>query len=321
MRILITGGTGFIGKALALELLKNHEVSVFALDTDPGLEKLGVSSIQGDISDPDQAYGAVEGSEVVFHTAARTGIAGRYRDFYAPNVLGTENLLKACGRAGVKYLVYTGSPSAVFRHEAIEGLTEDQCFYPDKFLSYYEKTKALAEQLVVKAGKDPDTRLKTIIARPHLVYGPGDTNLLPRLEAKAKKGALVQVGKGDNLVSLTYIDNAVLGHLKALEALSADRSLSGNCYFINDGTPVNLWEWVREYLENKGLPGPKKIMKYKTAYFLGGLFEALWKSFGIRRREPPITRFVADQFAMSHYYSIEKARAELGFKPRPAGKI
>ena len=322
MKILVTGGTGFIGKALVKALVgKDHAVSVLALEDDPELQRLGIRRTVGDIADAKAVTGAVEGHDAVFHTAARTGTAGRYRDFYEPNVLGTKNVLEACRQCGVKHLIYTGSPSAVFSGRPIEGLAEDQCTYPSRFLSHYEKTKAIAEQLVAAAGRNLDACPRTVIVRPHLVYGPGDTNLLPRLEARAAAGRLVQVGDGSNLVSLTHIDNAVRGHIRALESLADNAGLSGSVYFITDGPPVNLWDWIRAYLQREGLPGPARKMSHRTAYALGGILEAVWKVAGIRRAEPPLTRFVAGQLAMSHYYAIEKARRELGYEPAAAGCV
>ena len=136
MNILVTGGTGFIGKALVKELLRNgHSVSVFSLDRDDELDKLKVPQTSGDICDNEAVRNALEGIEAVFHTAARTGTAGRYRDFHKPNVTGTERLLNAAKKAGVRYFIYTGSPSAVFCHKPIEGLSENECSYPRKFLS------------------------------------------------------------------------------------------------------------------------------------------------------------------------------------------
>jgi len=171
----------------------------------------------------------------------------------------------------------------------------------------------MAERNVLEAnGTDG---LLTVSIRPHLVWGPRDTNLVPRLVDRAKSGRLVQVGDGKNIVDTVYVDNAADAHLLAVDRLKPGSKVCGSAYFITQGEPVRLWDWINLLLDGLGLPKVNKCVSYKTAYRFGLLFEGVYTLLGISR-EPVMTRFIASQLAKSHFYSIDKAEAELGYHPQ-----
>ena len=248
--------------------------------------------------------------DVVFHVAAIAGLWGRRRLFWEINVTGTRNVINACRAARVKKLVFTSSPSVVFGEEELCGVDESQP-YPDRYLAAYPQTKAEAEQMVLVANA-PD--LATVALRPHLIWGPGDPHLLPRVIARARAGRLVQVGDGENLVDVTYIDNAAAAHLNAADSLSPGSPCAGRAYFISQGEPVRLWPWLNDILEAVSAPRVTKSISYRTARRLGGILEATYRLLGIRR-EPRLTRFLAAQLAHSHYFDITAARRDLGYRP------
>ena len=210
MKALVTGGGGFLGKAIVLKLLeRGDEVCSFSRGDYPELRKLGVDVVRGDISDAESVGAAVDGTEVVFHVAAKPGIWGPYEEYHRTNVEGTENIITACRNHGVKRLVYTSSPSVVHSGGDVEGIDESTQ-YADHFETHYPKTKAIAEQMVLKADSK---ELATVALRPHLIWGPGDNNLVPRLIERGRSGRLRRVGKKQHLVDSTYIDNAAEAHL------------------------------------------------------------------------------------------------------------
>jgi nucleoside-diphosphate-sugar epimerase len=154
----------------------------------------------------------------------------------------------------------------------------------------------------------------TISLRPHLIWGVGDNHLLPRIVARAASGSLKRVGDGLNVVDMTHVDNAVQAHICAAEALSGDSSLSGKVYFITDGNPVNLWEWVDNFISRMSLPPISGSVSFRTAYAVGAVLEFLFSICGIKS-EPPMTRFVAAELAHSHYFDISAAKNDLGYAP------
>ena len=311
MKILVTGGGGFLGGSLARKLLQcGNEVTVLGRKPYPEFKNF-IRCIKADVRDLSAMALALREQEVVFHTAAIPGIWGNYDDFYSTDVQGTKNVIFACHENGVKKLIYTSSPSVVFSGLDMENIDE-QTPYPDKYLCHYPQTKAMAEKLVMTANGSRE--LATVCIRPHLIWGPGDPHLLPRLIERAKNKKLVRVGNGTNLVDMIYIDNAVEAHIKACEKLSFGGPVAGKCYFVSDGEPVILWEWIASLLEELKLPAVTKSISFKHAVVLGGILEKVYKIFRIKK-EPPMTRFLAAQLARSHYFNIDQARNDFGYEP------
>jgi 2-alkyl-3-oxoalkanoate reductase len=183
--------------------------------------------------------------------------------------------------------------------------------YPESYMCEYSRSKAIAEMLVIDAnGKD----LATVSIRPHLIWGPGDPHLVPRILAKSDSGRLIRVGRGENKVDIIYIDNAVSAHLKAWDALEIGNPLAGKVYFVSDGEPVKLWDWIDKLLIKTGRPPVSRSISYRTAVKLGHFFEGIYNFCGIKV-EPPMTRFMASQLATSHYFNITRARNDFGYEP------
>ncbi len=274
----------------------------------PDLASLGVQQVQGDISDKDVVGQACEDIELVFHVAAKPGVWGPYSDYFRTNVTGTRNVIAACRKHGVSGLVYTSSPSVVFDSSHMEGVNESVP-YPEKFHAHYPKTKAIAEQHVVSAAKEG---LRTIILRPHLIWGPGDNHLVPRILARGKR--LIRVGNGRNLVDTTYIDNVADAHILSGDKLKENPDLSGNIYFISQGEPVPLWDMINAILKAGGLDPVTRSVPQKMAWMIGAVLEFVYKIFHIKG-EPPMTRFVAEELATTHWFDISAARKDLGYVP------
>lgn len=310
-RILVTGGGGFLGKAIIRRLLDldcSHIRSI-GRSPQPTLEKAGVNVVEGDIRDFDTLADAARDCSIVFHTAAKAGVWGRRDDYVSINVAGTENVLAVCKEKGVQALVHTSSPSVSYpptRH--IENIDETEPM-PDSYLAYYPESKALAERRVLE---DDNESLARAAIRPHLIWGPGDPHLLPRLVARGKAGRLRIVGDGGSKVDLTYIENAAEAHLKAAENLRTSQTANGKAYFISDGEPVKLWDWINNLLEECEIPRVEKSISYKAAYRIGAVLETVYTVLPFSG-EPSMTRFVAGQLAFSHYFNIERARKELAY--------
>ena len=222
---------------------------------------------------------------------------------------GTKNVIKACNNHHISKLIYTSSPSVVFNGMDMEGVDESVP-YADRFHAHYPKTKALAEQSIINAASD---KLRTIILRPHLIWGPEDNHLVPRIIAKADR--LKVVGNGENLVDTIYIDNAADAHILAAENLDKNPEISGNVYFISQGEPVPLWGIVNDILKAAGLKPVKGSISKQTAWLMGSVLEFLYKILSIEK-EPPMTRFVANELATSHWFDISAAKRDLGYSPR-----
>jgi nucleoside-diphosphate-sugar epimerase len=312
MKAFVTGGGGFLGSAIVRQLVdKGIEVAVFGRNHYPHLEGLGVRQFQGDILDSDVLINAMQGYDTVFHVAAKAGIWGAKLEFEQSNVIGTRNVLGACFASGVTSLVFTSTPSVVFDRRDLHGVNET-IPYARRFLCYYASSKALAEQMVLAANSDV---LKTCAIRPHLVWGPGDPHLIPRLVERGKRNQLKIIGNGSNLVDITYIDNAAEAHILAAKKINSSATAAGNAYFVSQGEPVNLWNWINELFTRLGIEPVKKKIGFRSAYAVGTLLEGIHMWFGIDK-EPKMTRFLAEQLAKSHWFSIDKARRDLGYVPR-----
>tara|TARA_B100000686_G_scaffold153032_1_gene160398 strand:- start:927 stop:1919 length:993 start_codon:yes stop_codon:yes gene_type:complete len=310
MHALVTGGGGFLGSGIVLGLLKGgYDVSVIGRRNYFHLPE-SAKILKGDIRDFDFVNKSLKNIDVLFHTAAIPGIWGPAKDFYSINVQGTENIIGACRKNRVRKLIFTSSPSVVFGHSNLEGVDETTP-YPENYLCEYSRTKALAEKLILNAN---DSNLSTVAIRPHLIWGPGDPHLVPRILEKAGKKGLVKVGEGNNRVDIIYIDNAVSAHLKAGEALTPDGNVAGKAYFVSDGKPVILWDWIDLLLNRMGKPKVSRKISYGNAMRLGFLMEIIYGFLRVKN-EPPLTRFLASQLAKSHYFDISRAKKDFGYQP------
>lgn len=312
MLTLVTGGGGFLGRYIVEKLLDRGErVRIFSRGEYPDLQQLGVEVVRGDIRNKEQVAAATKGIDTVFHTTAVPGIWGPWSLYHEVNTIGTRHVIDACIGNGVGRLIYTSSPSVVY--DGRPHVNADESLpYPTRWLCHYPHSKALAEQSVLQA--NGRSGLLTVALRPHLIWGPRDNHLIPRLIRRAQAGRLVRIGDGRNLVSTSYVENAADAHLQAADALRPGAPCVGNAYFINEPEPVNLWDWVNRILELAGLPPVRRRIGAGPARLIGGILEGV---YGMCRLsgEPPMTRFLASQLSQSHSYSIERARRDFGYSP------
>lgn len=311
MRALVTGGGGFLGGAIVRLLLREGVgVCSLARSSYPELARLGVEQVQGSLDDYAAVSRAVEGCDIVYHVAAKAGVWGRFDDYYRPNVVGTGNVLKACREFGVRRLVFTSSPSVVFNGTDMEGVDESVP-YPDHYLSYYPQTKAEAERLVLAANDD---QLATVALRPHLIWGPGDNHLVPRILERGKRGALRRIGNKNALVDTVYIDNAAQAHLDAASCLEVGSVVSGKAYFISNDEPRPLWNIVNAILAAGNIGPVTKVVPAPVAYRVGGFLEWLYRTFSLPG-EPRLTRFVAEELSTAHWFNLDAAKNDFGYRP------
>ena len=312
MKALVTGGGGFLGGVI-VRMLREQGDQVVSISRGryAELDSLGVAQVQGDLADQAAVLKAAQGCDIIFHVAAKAGIWGSYDSFYQANVTGTQNILSVCKELCISKLVYTSSPSVVFDGNDVEGGNESLP-YPEHFEAFYPQTKAQAEQLVLQANSP---QLATVSLRPHLIWGPGDNHLVPRIIAKGKSGRLRRIGNRPCLVDTVYVDNAARAHLQAAERLAPGSVIAGKAYFISNGEPVQLWDMVNRILATGGVAPVKGSISPKAAYAVGTMCEGIWKLLNLSG-EPPMTRFVAKELATAHWFDISAARRDLGYQPQ-----
>jgi nucleoside-diphosphate-sugar epimerase len=310
---LVTGAGGFLGLYIVEQLLAGgHAVRALCRQPSPALDALGVETARADLHDRAATVAACRGMDVVFHAGGITGIGGPWKRYYQVNTEGTRHVVEGCRTHGVGRLVFTSSPSVTFDGRDQRGIDESAP-YAARWLSAYARSKALAEQHVL-AANDPGALL-TCALRPHLIWGPRDRQLVPRLLARAVAGRLCRVGDGSNLIDTVYVENAAEAHLLAAAALAAGSPAAGRAYFISQGEPVNCWQWVDDLLALAGLPPLRKTMSLRVAWLLGASLEVLYRVFRLRG-EPPMTRFLAAQMARCHYFDLRRAREDIGYRAR-----
>ena len=316
MKCLVTGPGGFLGRYIVEQLLaRGDEVRGLARGNYEELAALGVEMRQGDLRDRKGVVEACQGVDVVFHVAGLAGIWGAWKEYYEINTLGTQYVVEGCLQHGVQRLVYTSTPSVTF-----DG--SDQCDvdetapYPDHWLCHYPHSKALAERHVLQAngGTHAQGKLWTCALRPHLIWGPRDNHLIPRLVARARAGRLRQIGSGENLIDSVFVTNAATAHLQAADRLGPDSLVNGRAYFITQGEPVNCWAWINDILELTQLPRLTRRISARAAWRLGSVCETAYSLLRIRA-EPPMTRFVAAQLSTSHYFNLTRAREDFSYAP------
>ncbi|MEL7500337.1 MAG: NAD-dependent epimerase/dehydratase family protein [Planctomycetota bacterium] len=313
MKALVTGANGFLGFRIVEMLLeRGYEVTGMTRRAHEFLDRMDVRSVIGDIRSYENVLDACRDQDVVFHTAAIAGIWGPWKLFHSTNTVGTKHVVEACRECKVPKLVFTSSPSVTFdgQHQVN---TDETAPYPKKWLCHYPHSKALAEKYVLEA--DDHRELMTCALRPHLIWGPGDNHLVPRLIERARSKKLRRVGDGTNQVDTIYIDNAAEAHLMAAEAMQEGSPVCGQAYFISQDDPVNLWGWINEVLELAGLPRVKQKISLYWASKIGHGLEMYHEAFNLQS-EPRMTRFLAAQLAKSHYFDISRAKRDFGYFPR-----
>lgn len=316
MKILVTGGGGFLGKAICTRLrARGHEVLSFSRSHYPELEALGVQQRRGDLADFPGVAEALRGIDAVFHVAAKAGAWGSFAEYFDANVRGTENIIAACRMNGVATLIHTSTPSVAHHGtRPVMGENEASVGLAQRFKAWYPATKRVAEERVLAAN---GAELATVALRPRLIWGPGDNNLLPRLIERARAGRLRFVGDGRNLIDTTYIDNAAQAHLDAFDALHGRpaAACAGKAYFISNGEPRAIADIINALLHAAGVSPVTQRIGFRSAYAASALMELAWTLLPLKG-DPPLTRFLAEQFATPHYYDIGAARRDFGYRPQ-----
>jgi 2-alkyl-3-oxoalkanoate reductase len=309
---LVTGAGGFLGRYVVEQLAaRGDRVRGLCRGPCPQLDALGVETVRADLRDRQAAIEACRSVDVVFHIAGVEGIAGPWKHYFENNTLGTRHIVEGCLAHGVGRLVYTSSPSVVFDGRNQEGVDESVP-YPKRWLCPYARSKALAEQHVLAANGEDG--LLACALRPHLIWGPRDRNLIPRVVALARRGQLRRVGDGRNLIDTAYVENAATAHLQAADALRPGFPVAGRAYFISQGEPVNCWEWINEVLALAGAPPVRKSISLPAAWMVGAFWETVYSLLRLPG-QPPMSRFLARQSAASHYFNIKRAREDFGYQP------
>lgn len=314
MRVLVTGGSGFLGQGLCRGLLaQGHAVVSLQRHFSNDLEALGVTQVLAALDDAAKVRTALQGVDAALHNAAKASGWGAWQEFERSNITGTAVLLAEARTAGIRRFVYTSTPSVVHAGRmAVAGGNETNTPYATHFSAYYPHSKMLAERAVLSANT---TDFATVALRPRLIWGPGDTQLLPRLAQRARAGRLRFIGDGNNRMDCTYIDNAVQAHLQALAHIQPGAACAGKAYFISNGEPMPIRDIVNGLLSAADAPLVQARVPFPVAYFAGMLCEAVWRTFQMSG-EPPMTRFLAEQLSTEHWYDCSNARRDFGYVPQ-----
>ncbi len=309
MKVLVTGGGGFLGGAVVKKLLaRGIPVRSFSRGKYDWLDTCGVETFRGDLGNRPDVENACQGCDLIIHVGAHAGLWGPYADFHRSNVVGTENLLRAARRLGITKLVYTSSPSVVFAGRDLEGVDESVP-YARRFKSPYPRTKAIAEQLVLRANSPT---LSTIALRPHLIWGPGDRHLVPGILSRGR--GFKRIGTARKLVDFTFIEDAAEAHILAAEVLTPGAAVAGKAYFISQDEPMDLWEFINRVLEIGNQPRISSSVSPKVAYAAAVLLETLHGVLRLKS-EPRVTRFLVEELSTAHWFNISAAKRDLNYRP------
>ena len=310
MRVLVTGGGGFLGSAVCRQLAAGgHQVIAYQRSRADHLAPHGVVSAQGEITDQTALRAACSGCDAVVHTAGKAGVWGDPADYERVNVAGTAKVIEACRAQDISCLVHTSSPSVVHSGGDIEGADESLPL-ADHFTAPYPASKARAEALVMQAN---DAELRTVALRPHLIWGPGDPHILPRLVAKVRRGKLLLPGP-DKIIDTIFVENAALAHVKALQELAGGGACAGKPYFVTNNEPLRQREIIARLLDAVGLRVEIRPVSLPLAMFVAGACELIWKILPLRS-EPPVTRFSVEQLATAHWFDTRAAERDFGYRP------
>ncbi|MGI2170522.1 2-alkyl-3-oxoalkanoate reductase [Shewanella sp. MF05960] len=310
-KVFVTGAGGFLGWAICQRLIAaGIQVVGFARGDYPKLVELGVDMHRGDISDYKSVKQAMQGCDMVFHVASKAGIWGSKQSYYSPNVDGANNIINACKTLNIQRLVYTSTPSVTFAGRDENGINESAP-YADSYLNNYGESKAIAEQQVLEANS---AQLYTTALRPHLIWGPNDPHLVPRVIERARAGRLKLVGHEDKLVDTIYVDNAAYAHVLAALDLVTNAKCAGKAYFLSNDQPITMADMLNRILACVDLPPVTKRVPASVAYVAGVVLETAYGLLN-KSQEPIMTRFVARQLSTSHYFDISAAKQDLGYQP------
>ncbi len=304
MRVLVTGGTSLLGAAVAQRLYDRGDDVVTMQRGDDAAPWQHVS---GDIRDATAVLFAAEGVDAVVHLAARVSVFGEWDEFESVNVGGTQNVLDATRAHGVPRLVHVSSPSVAHFGEPLVAADADPAD-PERARGHYARSKAMAEQLVLDAA---DESLATVAVRPHLVWGPGDTQLIGRVVERAVSGRLVLINGGTALIDTTYLDNAADALVAALDRVD---EVSGEAFVVSNGEPRTVAELLTRICRAAGVPEPTRSVSRTIASGAGAVVERAWSASG-REGEPPMTRFLAEQLSTAHWFDQRRTQERLQWTP------
>ena len=305
MKVLVTGATSLLGRTVVDQLLvRGDEVSVFQR----GPSGLDVSEHLGDVADPEAVARAMPGNEAVIHVAGLAAATGGWDRFHMTNAVGTRNVIGAARREGVSRFVQISSPSVAHAGTSLVGASAGRA---DSAATRgnYATSKAMAE--ITALGADSPA-MSVVAVRPHLIWGPGDTQLVGRIIERAKDGRLAIVGTGAALIDSTYIDNAADAVVAAVDRA---RGLGGRAFVVTNGQPRPVRELINRIVIAAGMEPPTLRVPYQAAKIGGGLVERVWERRSTDA-EPPMTGFLAEQLGTAHWFDQRATRAALEWKPK-----
>ncbi len=307
MKVLVTGAGSMLLAGVARTLVERGD-DVVCLQR-RAVEIPGAQVVQGDVRDAAAVLAAARGCDAIVHGAARVGVVGGWEEFRSVNVAGTEHVLFAAVERSVRRLVYVSTPSVAHSGHSIVGEGAAPAVTGRKG-AFYAESKAVAEGLVLAANSP---QLAVVAVRPHLVWGPGDTQLVGRIIERARAGRLAVVGSGSALIDSTYVDNAISAHVAALDAVRPGAACAGRAYVVANGEPRTVRELLEGICTAAGVPFEPRHVPLAVALRVGSVVERVWPR--LRKDEPPITRFLAEQLGTAHWFDPRPARDDLGWSP------
>lgn len=303
MRVFVTGASGMLGRGVAQALLERGD-DVTVLQRRPST--VDTRQVLGDVADPAVVAEAAAGCEAVVHLAAKVDVVGPWAEYLRANVDGTRVVVEAAQRAGVRRLVNVSSPSVAHAGRSLVGEGAGPAD-PQRARGSYARSKAVAE-LGALAADSPE--LAVVSVRPHLVWGPGDTQLVGRIIERARAGRLPIIATGAALIDTTYVDNAVDALVAAVDA-----DVHGEALVVSNGEPRPVGEVLRRLCAAAGVPAPTRHVPLRLALAAGAVVEGVWSVLD-RRDTPPLTRFLAEQLATAHWFDQRRTHEALGWTPR-----
>ena len=307
MRVLVTGGSSLLARRTAEALLARGDEVVML---QRGEAPIDAPQVRGDVRDADLVRSALDGCDAVVHAAAKVGIVGSWEEFRSINVDGTANVIAAARELGLSRVVHVSTPSVSHAGHALVGALADPPV-TGRTDAHYAESKAVAERLALGAASDA---LPVVAIRPHLVWGPGDTQLVGRIVERARAGRLALVGGGTALIDTTYIDNAASALVAALDAAVPGAACIGRAYVIANGEPRPIRELIEGILRAAGVSAEPKVVPLRIALGAGSVVEKIWAR-AKPDEEPPLTRFLAEQLGTAHWFDPRPARDDLDWRP------